>query len=384
MSGSQVPAGSRPHSLTVPAPASGRRVIIAGGCLLAAAALALGSAQASGASPYRVPAEHKAAGPATPSPGWHSYNPGLPDGSPFEIYAPSVSSAWGAGETQSGASAYLYFNGASWQSMSGPDVGPLAGISGTSSSDLWVISATESAHYNGTSWATYPLAIPAGESGLGSTYVATDGIYAASATDAYAEVDTVTSNGGIAEVLERFNGSDWSVITGAPNISVSGSIAVGVTGSGPDDIYVTANYDNDNKSEVLHYNGSVWAVESLPGTPFGVTISVTGTGTAMAMGYDESGHPYAAGLSDGTWSLVSLPSGLGPIDSDLSSSGQVWTQMQTSSGSDGPITLWKYSGGTWTQITPNEVTAGLIGITGGGGIWATGDGVAPSSNLFVS
>lgn len=381
MSVEQAPADSGPRSLTASGLADRRRAIMAGGCLLAAAALALGTGQA-GQAAVASPA-------ATPAAGWHSYNPNTGNGSLLGIYAPTVGSAFGAGQNASGGSAYLKFNGSSWQSMSGPNIGPVADISGTSASDLWVIGATESAHYNGSSWTTYPLDIPAGTTGGGFIIGAASAeIYAASATDVYADVDVV-ANGAILTVLEHFNGSKWSAVTDAPNISVTGSTVAEVTGSGPDDVYVSANYNNDQNSEVLHFNGSAWSAESLPGTPFGVSIAVTGSGTAMALGYDESGHAYAARLSDGTWSLVSLPSGLLPLQSDLSDAGQVWAQMQTSSGSDGPITLWEYAGSTWTKITPDKVTTGVTGITGGGGIWTStpggtvGGGLPATSELYV-
>jgi membrane protein implicated in regulation of membrane protease activity len=363
-------------------PARGRRVILAGGCALAAAALALGPAQASNA------AVAKAA--ATPAAGWHSYTPDLAGGSLLGLYAPTVGSAWGVGESESGGSAYVRFNGSSWSGVSGPDIGPVADISGTSNSDLWVIGASESAHYNGSSWTTYPLAIPSGQAGAGFVIGDTSSqVYAASATDAYAEVATFAGE-STDQILEHFNGTAWSVVTSAPDISVTGSTVYEVTGSGPDDVYVTANYNDDQNSEVVHFNGTTWSAEPLPGTPFGVSVAVTGSGTAMALGYDESGDPYAAQVSQGTWSLVSLPSGEGPIESDLYSAGHVWTQMQTSAGADGPITLWEHTGSTWKQIKPNDLSEATYAVADGGGVWSftaggtVGGGEAPTAQLYVS
>jgi hypothetical protein len=354
--------------------------MLAGGCMLTAAALALGSAQASSAAALRAPARHHA-GAAALSAGWHSFNPGLPDLSPFSIYAPTVSSAWGAGETASGASAYLHFNGSSWKSMSGPNIGPIGYIGGTSASDLWAISANKTAHFNGSSWTTYALEMPAGQQGLGPSDIAGDQIYVASATDVYAEVDTEdsTGSGGFLQILEHFDGTSWSIIA-TPDISVDGFVTE-VTGSGPDDVYAVT------PTAVDHFNGTAWSTEALPGTPDPIDLTVTGPGTAMVLGYNESGGGYGAKLSDGKWSKVSLPSGLGPLTEapDLSSAGEVWANMQTtSSGSDGPITLWEYSGGTWKQITPDKVTADMFGIVDGGGLWATPEAVAPASDLYVS
>lgn len=359
-----------------------RQVITAVGCVLAAAALALGTAQASNAAVAKAE--------ATPAAGWHNYTLDIDGGSLLGIYAPTVSDAWGVGENDSGGSAYVHFNGSSWSSVSGPSIGPVASISGTSDSDLWVIGATQTAHYNGSSWTTYPLAIPSGQTGAGFVIGDTSSqIYAASATDAYAEVATFV-NESTDQILEHFNGTAWSVVTSAPNISVTGSTVYEVTGSGPDDVYVTANYNNDQSSEVVHFNGSTWSVESLPGTPFGVSVAVTGSGTAMALGYDDSGNAYAAQVSGGAWSLVSLPAGEGPLDSDLSSAGKVWTQMQTSAGADGPITLWEHTGSTWKQIKPNKLSEATYAVAGGGGVWSftpggvVGGGEPTTAQLYVS
>lgn len=380
MSVEQALESNGPHVITCSSRPGRRRVILAGGCVLAAAALAFGTAQASQAATVQPAA-------ATPSAGWHSYNPNLGDSSLLDVYAPTLTSAWGVGETQSGGTFYLHFNGSSWAGVSGPNIGVADGISGTGKNDLWVIATSETAHYNGSSWTTYPLAIPAGQSALGATYVASDEIYAASATDAYAEVDTV-DNGAIEQILEHFNGTKWSLVTNAPNISDTGSTVYEITGSGPDDVYVTANYNNDANSEVVHFNGTSWSVESMPGTPFGVSIAVTGSGTALALGYDDSGQTYAAQLSGGAWTKISFPAGLEPLQSDLSSAGQVYTQMQTSAGSDGPITLWEYAAGKWTKITPDDVTQDVYGVVNGAGMWTfttggVGAGEPSTTALYV-
>lgn len=367
-----------------------RRTILASGCVLTAAVL-IASAPASNAASFKPAPRHRAAA-ASPAPGWHSYNPGTGSGSVLALYAPSVSSAFAVGQDASGDSAYLKFNGSSWQGMNGPNIGPADSIDGTSGKDLWVLGASESAHYNGTSWTTYPLAVPAGLVGGGEIIgTASSQVYAASGSSAYASVDMVdNATGSVRQILERFTGGKWSVVTNAPNISVDGSQVGEVTGSGPDDVYVTASYNNGQNPEVVHFNGTAWSVVKLPGSPLGVSIAVTGAGAAVAIGYDQAGDTYAARLSFGTWSLISLPAGLLPLESDLSSSGVVWLQMQTSSGSDGPITLWKYTGSAWTKITPNDTEdSGLYGVANGGGVWSFnaggsfGGGVPASTELYA-
>lgn len=367
-----------------------RQAILGGGCVLTAAALVLGLAQTAEAA-AAPPTRHVTAN-AAPSPGWHTYSPGLgTEGSILGLYAPTVGSAWAAGENASGGSAYRKFDGSSWASISGPNIGLVADISGTSASDLWVIGATETAHYNGSTWKTYPLDIPSGLTGEGFVSgVASSQIFAASATDAYAEVDAFSSS-QVREILEQFNGTKWTVVTNAPKISVDGSVVKEITGSGPDDVYATAIYDNGRKWELVHFNGTTWTAESLPGTPYNLSVSVTGAGTALVVGYQNE-IPYAAAVSNGKWSRVSLPSGQGPLgtdDADLSSRGPAFVEM--TNGATAPaLTLWKYANGKWTKITPEVVDGNpMVGVDNGGGMWtfeiggSAGCCVAADTALYV-
>jgi hypothetical protein len=345
--------------------------------MLVAAAFAFGAGQASEAA-------------TTPAAGWHSYTPPGGGGSLLDMYAPSAGDAWAVGQTDTGGSLYMHFNGTAWSAVSGPDIGPVSAINGTSDSDLWVLGATSSATYNGSAWTTYPLAIPAGSTGGGFILgLASNDVFAANSSDAYADVDVLTGS-AVQQILEHFNGTEWSIVTDAPNISVGGSNVNQVTGSGPDDVYVSANYNNDSKSEVVHFNGTSWSVESMPGSPFGVDVSVTGAGQALALGADSSGTSYAAELSDGTWTTISLPfSGAEPLD-PTSGTGTVWSQMLTPAGSDGPTTLWQWSGGRWTQIKPNDLlVGGPIGAADGSGLWSftpggsVSGGAAAETELYV-
>jgi hypothetical protein len=68
----------------------------------------------------------------------------------------------------------------------------------------------------------------------------------------------------------------------------------------------------------------------------------------------------------------------------------VWSQMLTPAGSDGPTTLWQWSGGRWTQIKPNDLlVGGPIGAADGSGLWSftpggsVGGGAAAETELYV-
>lgn len=328
---------------------------------VAAVALALGAGQAGEAA-------------TTPSAGWHTYDPAVADGGSVSgIYAVTASDAWAVSEGPAGGQVF-HFTGTAWGNASGPGIGALEAISGTSDSDLWVLGAAKSAHYNGSSWTTYSLVVPAG---------ATDGDYADLVYDAgtdnvYAAVSyAVTVQGSLIDEqsLEHFNGKAWSTVTNAPNISADGSIISYLTGGGPDDISVSATYDNTTKSELLQFNGSAWSAVQLPGAPYDPQVNITGTGQALALATTISGSNtfgYAAKLSGGTWSTVSLPLSNNLPIASASGRGTAWTDLLDYSDANAPETLWQYSAGHWTQIkaTSAEASGPLFGAADGSGVWS--------------
>jgi hypothetical protein len=351
---------------------------IAAASMAATVALVLGTGQVGEAA-------------ATPSPGWHAFDPSIGDGSLLSLYAPSSSDAWAVGESSSGGSLYEHFNGTAWAGVKAPNIREPAAIDGTSDSDLWVVGASSSAHYNGSSWTAHALVIPSGSAGEGDQFdTSYNEVYAAGPDDAYAVV-AVINNTSLAneEILEHFNGKAWSIVTGVPHVSVSGALISQVTGSGADDVYVSATYDNDTKSELVNFNGTAWSVVKLPGTPFDVNVEVTGAGQALALG-SSNGAGYAAQLSGGKWTKVSMPFTHALPVGDAGGSGHAWAEMVNYASNVAP-TLYQFSASKWTQIKPNNAAgATLTGAADGSGLWAftfgsifTGDGGTSDAELFV-
>jgi hypothetical protein len=347
---------------------------------VAAAALILGTSPAGAAT--------------TPSAGWHSFTPPVAGGSLLDLYAPSAGDAWAVGESSTGGSLYQHFaNGTAWKSAKGPSLGPVSAISGTSDKDLWVLGASSSANYNGSSWTTHPLVIPAGTAGEGDQFdTSADALYVAGPTDVYAAV-AVIDNTSLAneDVLEHFNGTAWSVVTNVPNVSTANSLISQITGSGPDDVYLSVVNNNGTEAELEHFNGTSWSSVSLPGTPFDVNVEETGSGQALAVGSSD-GAGYAAQLSGGKWTKVSMPFTDALPVGEAGGSGRAWAAMVNYDNGSVPESLWQWSAGKWTQIQPNHDGAsdGLVGATDGSGLWAltfgnifTGDGGTSTTELFV-
>jgi hypothetical protein len=321
---------------------------------LAAAALALGASQPGEAA-------------ASPSPGWHTFDAATGDGSLSGIYAVNASDAWAASEGPAGGTVF-HFTGSAWESVNSPDLGALEAISGTSDSDIWVLGATSAAHWNGSSWKSSPLAIPAGATGGDEA----DLLYDAGAGDVYAAVSySVTDKGSLVEdeSLEHFNGKAWTDVTDLPNFSAGSSIITGLTGGGADDVYLTATYAFTTKSELLQFNGHTWSAVQLPGNPFNPQVDVTGAGHALALGATTSDtNGYAAQLSGGKWTTVSLPLSNNVPSASAGGSGTAWTDLV-----DYPAqTVWKFSSGKWTQIhaTSAQASGLLFAAADGSAVWS--------------
>lgn len=354
-----------------------RRAVAALGVMLPALALVLATSQASQAG--------QAGQAATVGAGWHDFSPSLGTSSLEAMYAPTASDAWAVGQTSSQQSLYLHFDGTSWSSVDGPNIYTVYAVDGTSSSDLWVLGATSSAHYDGSSWTTYPLAL-AGEEGVGLLYTSgINQVFDAGPDNVYARVLAVRPDGTLDEFLEHFDGTAWSFVTGAPNVSPTGSAVLELTGSGPDDVYVYAEYDNNTQDELLHYDGTSWSVVSLPGSPVAVRVYDTGGGQALALGEIIGGGYYAAALGGGTWTETGLPNSDEPLNS-AAGAGTVWTVMLD--GSDNEH-LWQWSGGQWTEVQPDNADGLLAGTTDGHAMWSfteggsLGGGIPAKVELYV-
>lgn len=94
--------------------------------------------------------------------------------------------------------------------------------------------------------------------------ISTGWLYAAGPDDVYATVNMTVPGQTASSVLEEhFNGTSWSQVTGAPNLTTS-TIAPQVTETGTDDAYLAALVGTPAYSgELLHYNGTSWSIMSL-------------------------------------------------------------------------------------------------------------------------
>src|ERR1044071_738354 len=139
------------------------------------------------------------------------------------VWAASATDVFAAGD---GGTILRRVNG-TWTTMTSGTTTDLRGMSGSSSSDVWAGgNGGVLIHFNGTAWSTV--------SGLSSDI---DAVWASSTSNAWFV-------GGGAAV--RWNGSQFI------SSSLTGQL-LGVSGTGPSDVYVTGEDAN-----VRHWTGSAW------------------------------------------------------------------------------------------------------------------------------
>jgi len=192
------------------------------------------------------------------------------------ISAASASDIWAVGSVSGNIGYQLLFehwNGASWSIKSSQSVGSLTGVAAIASNDVWAVGAAASTnnlqtlveHWNGTTWSAVH------SSGPGTVYNTLNGVAAIAANNVWAAGDDtngVTPYADYAPLIERWNGTTWSVVSipltgtsdlvnGIAAVSANNIWAVGDyrTGLDPNGPYFTL---------IEHWNGSKWSIVTSP------------------------------------------------------------------------------------------------------------------------
>lgn len=268
------------------------------------------------------------------------------------------------------------WNGSTWSIQATPNPSgsgdtQLSGVSCPTSSDCVAVgwaglagSTTAIAEgWNGVKWTlqTVPLA-------SGTSFSQLNGVSCAS-TSACTAVGTITSSSGDRVMIERWNGSSWT-IQAAPGLPASADF---LGSSCPSVTLCTAvgNYDGssgDLQPLVARWSGTGWAMQNLPipgGAVGGQLTSVSCSSNTMCMTvglYTNSGlaKRYLADIWNGsTWSLEAIPD---PTKSNLNQLNAVscaavsgCTAVGSSAGKKGTLTVAEgWNGSVWAvQTTVN-------------------------------
>jgi hypothetical protein len=215
---------------------------------------------------------------------------------PQGVAAVSPADAWAVGYYYSEAAGVAgalieHWDGTQWSIVPNPASSQtgtrLAAITALSATDVWAVGEQNAGtstqvpfteHWDGTSWTV----VPAPPAAAPSRFIA---VSADSPSDAWAvgsQLEPGTTNAATS-LVEHWNGTEWSVVTGLPDLSSSELLAV--YAASPSDVWAPVyglRTDSDlGTDEFLHWDGSSWTTVPVPGPhEYGVDDEYTGiTGT---------------------------------------------------------------------------------------------------------
>jgi hypothetical protein len=393
--------------------------MVAAGCLLAAGLSA--TAAATGTS-----TAHAQARACTPA--WHLVKtPALPSILGVDLGAPAVvsrSNVWFPSDADISLPTFhagmLRWNGKSVTAAPEPAIMDMLDksiqqASFDSSQDGWVLGSMSAdansipgqaylAHWNGTRWTIMPFLGPQDKATVEGHIPALTGVAAVSPADAWlvGTKDVSLGGAGGGAIIERWNGSTWSVVPNPASTPSSAGRLDTLRVISPKDVWAVGRQVNAQGTTVPlveRWNGRKWSIVPIPAgaTPSALfAISSTGpndvwvAGDQLRPGTADTAAPLVEHWNGKSWTMMSLPDLGAHGDKALgiyaASPDDVWVTNehagpQISGGTSGVFLHW--NGTRWARVTvpgPQQfgVEYAYAGIAGTGphDIWASGTKVS--------
>lgn len=328
---------------------------------------------------------------ATPSPSTY--------GNLFKaVAATSATDAWavGGGATATSNIPFAaHWNGTAWSAVPTPSPpgacqdgnfqwtgNTLNAVAATSRTDAWAVghrcytAATLVEHWNGTAWSIVPS--PSFTTGADGVQNSLNGVVALSPANAWAVGTHTAANGAFVTLVERWNGSAWSV-TSSPSPSPTANVLDAAAASSPSDVWAVGWQNTPAiKPLIEHWNGSAWSVVAAPavaGTSQLLAVTAVSASDAWAVGYQTNGAGARTTLAlhwNGTaWTVVPTPNQATTYGSEnvlrgvtALSSTSVWAAGMAQNASTAhqhrAMTL-RWNGGSWSTVsTPTPGQSGEL------------------------
>ncbi len=262
------------------------------------------------------------------------------------------------------------WNGDSWAFQPTPNVGSLESVACVSTSWCMAVDNSGGATWDGSSWQA--VAVPAIPGAVSSEL---RGIACVSASSCIAVGQALYSGEESAPISERWNGTSWSLLsTPTPGGSYD-TYLESISCIAADSCTAVGGYDSpDNvvasgQAFALHWNGSAWAVETVPNPIGAVWSGLSGVSCAtptscVAVGFDNGGPgtknvPLAETWNGSSWSSAGA---VNPPGNEWADGTQVSCATATSceavglsiQGGTGLTLAESWNGSSWSiQSTPN-------------------------------
>lgn len=360
-------------------------------------------------SSHRSPGQ---SGQIFPQQAWNlvnSPNPSTYGSALSGVAAISANDVWAVGYFYPGSSGPYnalaeHFDGTTWSAVPVPDNGTsdnqLNAVSADATNDVWAVgnhiyvplfqTQTLIEHWDGSQWSIVP-------SPSITTSETTDllGVAAVSPTDVWAVGFYVVNENADAQVIEHWDGTAWSMVTGVTPPAATSTDLNGVVALGPNDVWAVGGQVVGGNGETLieHWDGTSWNVA--PDATSGTFGDIAGAGPSDLWAVGNYGNPQTH-LSqtltehwNGTnWTVVPSPSvanmsnylvGVTARDStDVWAVGSFTANTVTNLGS---VLVLYWNGNTWqVQAAPSPDTYNdilkAVSWSSSGPVWAAGVNVS--------
>ena len=208
------------------------------------------------------------------------------------VAALSVNDAWAVGyqndnNLNDSRSLTMHWNGVAWKTIPSPNPGGtpacnnqanvLNAVTAIATNDVWAVGFSWNSctgdlipmaiHWNGTAWKVVPTPLTPAMKALAGN-AAFNGIVSFASNNVVAVGYQPASNGAVLTLVERWDGTKWSIVT-TPNGSPGGQSFSAVSATSPNDIWAVGSLviPNSNKAVqtfVEHFDGSTWSIVPSP------------------------------------------------------------------------------------------------------------------------
>ena len=353
---------------------------------------------------------------SSPSPGGYSNTLSA-------IAVVSSSDIWAVGSFNDSQTLTEHWNGTQWSVVSSPSPNGdaiLKGVVALSASNVWAVGYTFASgssnasnasnassvgnggsgggggsaqqtlieHWNGSSWSVIASPSP---SSFGDVL---NSVSAVSASNLWAVGFQQTSSGAPQTLIERWNGSAWSVVSSPSPSSIGDSLngVAAVTGSSVWAVGFRQNSRFSQRTLIEYWNGTQWSVVASPNVGpgnnqlYGVAALSLTRVWAVGTTVQQNGPPQtlAEQWNGAQWSVVASPNRLG--GANLAGVAAISASVVWAVGFDASGALTEHWNGTqWSFVTnPNQGTSHFlngVAALSTSNVWVVGDYVTSSGNF---
>ena len=338
-----------------------------------------------------------AAGPSGAASGWSitpsPSPPGPPSGSLSAVSCPIATRCFAVGSSEAGALVESW-DGARWSIVAAPNpsgesLAVLDGVSCASASSCFAVgSSNESTlveHWNGTMWSVVAAPNPPRPFAGGLSAVS-----CANATSCIAvgNAATFAANPIVKTLVERWDGTRWSIVADANPATSTFSTLSGVSCASATSCFAVGGTDSGTLVE--RWNGTRWSLVATPTLP-GPLHRSNAVSVSFFPGLNDVSCPtttncYAVGESNtgvlvehwnGTmWSIVSVPSPTGASSPTLNAvscssptqCAAVGSYATTSAATPNKELVEQLNGSRWSIVASPVLPASFAGVGGFAGL----------------